>query len=69
MSMRIRGTTSLNATNEPLIVVNDVIFNTQIDADFDFATANEEQYAQLISVAPDDIATITVLKDAAATAM
>ena len=69
MSMRIRGTTSLNASNEPLIVVNDVIYQTTIDADFDFATANEDQYAQLISVAPDDIASITVLKDAAATAM
>ena len=39
------------------------------DAGFDFATANDEQYASLISISPDDIEEISVLKDAAATAI
>ncbi|MBO5768921.1 MAG: TonB-dependent receptor plug domain-containing protein, partial [Bacteroidales bacterium] len=69
MSMRVRGTTSINANTEPLIVINDIPFETEIDDSFDFATANEEQYAQLINVNPDDIESITVLKDAASTAM
>lgn len=69
MSMRVRGTTSLNASSEPLIVINDIPYETEIDANFDFATANQEQYAQLINVNPDDIESITVLKDAASTAI
>ncbi len=69
MSMRVRGTTSINASSEPLIVINDIPYDTEIDDNFDFATANDEQYAQLINVNPDDIESITVLKDAASTAM
>lgn len=69
MSMRIRGTTSISASSEPLIVINDIPFETDIDDSFDFATANDEQYAQLINVNPDDIESITVLKDAASTAI
>ena len=61
MSMRVRGTTSINANTEPLIVINDIPFETEIDDSFDFATANEEQYAQLINVNPDDIESITLL--------
>lgn len=68
LSIRIRGTSSLNASNEPLIVINGVPFETEIDALFDFASADEQQYAQLIGVSPDDIDEISVLKDAAATA-
>ena len=69
MSMRVRGTTSINASSEPLIVINDIPYDTEIDDSFDFATANQDQYAQLINVNPDDIESITVLKDAASTAI
>lgn len=69
MSMRIRGTSSLNASQEPLVVVDGVPYDTQIDAGFDFATADEQQYASLISVSPDDIESISVLKDAASSAI
>ena len=37
--------------------------------DFDFSSANEEKFAQLLNVNPDDIESISVLKDAAATAI
>lgn len=68
MSIRIRGTSSLNASSEPLIVINGVPFETEIDELFDFGSADEEQYAAMIGVSPDDIEEISVLKDAAATA-
>lgn len=67
-SMRIRGITSINSSSEPLIVLNGVIFETPT-TNFDFATANQEQFADLLSVNVDDIESITVLKDAASTAV
>ncbi|PQV48948.1 TonB-linked SusC/RagA family outer membrane protein [Jejuia pallidilutea] len=69
MSIRIRGTSSLNASAEPLIVINGVPFETEIDELFDFGSADEQQYSALIGVSPDDIEEISVLKDAAATAL
>ncbi|MDD4970042.1 MAG: SusC/RagA family TonB-linked outer membrane protein [Paludibacter sp.] len=69
MSIRIRGTTSINNGSDPLIVVDGIPFDTSIGSDFDFATANEENYAQLLNVSPADIQEITVLKDAAATSL
>jgi TonB-linked SusC/RagA family outer membrane protein len=67
-SMRLRGVTSINGSAEPLIVVDDQIFDNP-DATFDFTSANEETYASLLSVNPADIESIDVLKDAAATAI
>ena len=66
--MRLRGVTTINGNANPLIVVDDKIFDNP-DEDFDFANANEEQYASLLSVNVEDIAKIDVLKDAAATAI
>ena len=69
MSIRIRGTTSINGSSQPLIVVDGFPYETEISSDFDFATASEEDYSQLLNIAPEDIKEITVLKDAAATAI
>jgi TonB-linked SusC/RagA family outer membrane protein len=68
-SMRIRGTTSINANQEPLIVLNGIPYEVNIDPTFDFASANNEQFANMLSINPDDIQDITVLKDAASTAI
>ena len=67
-TMRLRGVTTLNGDAEPLIVVDDKIFDNP-DQTFDFQNASEEEYASLLSVNVEDIANITVLKDAAATAV
>lgn len=67
-AMRIRGITSITGSSEPLIVLNGIIFETPT-TNFDFATANQEQFANLLSVNVDDIESITVLKDAASTAV
>ncbi|MDR0682657.1 MAG: SusC/RagA family TonB-linked outer membrane protein [Dysgonamonadaceae bacterium] len=69
MSIRIRGTTSINGDNQPMIVVDGIPLETEIGADFDFSTASEEEFSQLLNVAPADIKDIVVLKDAAATAI
>lgn len=68
-TMRIRGTSSINANTQPLIVVNGIPYEVQVDPSFDFAAANQEQYANMLSINPDDIEEITVLKDAASTAV
>ncbi|MDA3853155.1 MAG: TonB-dependent receptor plug domain-containing protein, partial [Bacteroidales bacterium] len=68
-SMRIRGTSSINAGSEPLIVVNDIIYDTEIESSFDFSSSTDEQYASMLSINPDDIESISVLKDAASTAI
>lgn len=67
-TMRLRGVTTINGNAEPLIVVDDKIMDNP-DATFDFSNATEESYASLLSVNVEDIASITVLKDAAATAI
>lgn len=67
-TMRLRGVTSINGSAEPLIVVDDNVFDNP-DNSFDFQNANEETYASLLSVNPSDIESIDVLKDAAATAI
>ncbi len=69
-TMRLRGVSTLNGNAQPLIVVNDRIFELPEDAqnvnfeDMD----NEEQFSTLLNVNPDDIESITVLKDASTAA-
>ncbi|MEO6167472.1 MAG: TonB-dependent receptor [Chitinophagales bacterium] len=59
-TIRIRGGASLNASNDPLIVIDGVpLTNTNI-----YGTSNP-----LNLINPNDIATFTVLKDASATAI
>ena len=69
-TMRLRGTSTINGNAQPLIVLNDHIFELPEDAqDINFETMdNEEQFSSLLQVNPEDIESITVLKDAATTA-
>ena len=68
-SIRIRGTSSLSASNEPLIVIDGVPQDVDITEDFNFSTANEEDFGALLNIAPANIESIEVLKDASATAI
>ena len=65
--MRLRGISTLSANANPLIVVDEKIFDNP-NEDFDYANADEEAFSSLLSVNVEDIASITVLKDAASTA-
>ena len=69
-TMRLRGTSTINGNAQPLIVLNDHIFELPEDAqDINFETMdNEEQFSTLLNVNPEDIESITVLKDASSTA-
>ena len=67
-SMRLRGVSSINGSSEPLIVVDGNVWETNVN-NFDFNSANEEKFAELLNVNPEDIESISVLKDAAATAI
>jgi len=69
MSIRIRGITSISGNNQPLIVVDGIPLETDVANDFDFSTASEEDFSQLLNIAPNDIEEIVVLKDAAANAI
>jgi TonB-linked SusC/RagA family outer membrane protein len=69
MSVRIRGTASISGSNQPLIVVDGVPFEIELDNDFDFSAVTQEQFSGLLNIAPEDILTIQVLKDASATAV
>jgi TonB-linked SusC/RagA family outer membrane protein len=67
-SMRMRGAASINSSSEPLIVVDGNVWEAKTTG-FDFSSANDEKFAQLLNINPEDIQTITVLKDAASTAI
>jgi TonB-linked SusC/RagA family outer membrane protein len=69
MSVRIRGTSALSGSPDPMIVLDGLPFETEVPSDFNFGTADEQGYAQLLNIAPTDIRDITVLKDAASTAI
>lgn len=69
MQIRIRGTSSISGSSDPLIVVDGMPYETAVPDDFNFGTADSESYSALLNIAPTDIESITVLKDAAATAM
>src|SRR4030042_1727585 len=68
LNIRIRGTASLNAKNNPLIVVNGIQYSPDFE-NFDFANADVQKFGNLIDVSPEDIESIEVLKDAASTAV
>lgn len=67
VSIRVRGTTSLNGSNEPLYVIDGVIMsdpqNVSMGVDAD------EEVNALFGINPRDIASIEILKDASATAI
>ena len=68
-TMRLRGVSTINGDANPLIVVNGNVWTNDANDDFDYTNANEEKFAELLNVNPEDIESISVLKDAAATAI
>ena len=68
-TMRLRGVSTIYGNANPLIVVNGNVWSDVGAEDFDYTNANEDRFAELLNVNPDDIESISVLKDAAATAI
>ena len=68
-TMHMRGVTTINGSSEPLIVVNGNIMDVPDAKDTDWSTATEETYSSLLSINVNDIESIDIMKDAAATAI
>ncbi|MDC0584375.1 SusC/RagA family TonB-linked outer membrane protein [Bacteroidales bacterium] len=66
-SIVIRGLGSLSGAS-PLIVIDGIAQDIGT-SDFDFSAADQEDIGNLVSLAPQDIKSIQVLKDAASTAV
>ncbi|MDR0419964.1 MAG: TonB-dependent receptor, partial [Prevotellaceae bacterium] len=64
VNIRIRGTGSMNASNEPLYVIDGVPMNSG-----DLSKLNYSSNNAMNSINPADIESITVLKDAAASSL
>lgn len=54
-AIRIRGTSTLNASSDPLIVIDGVPYPTSISADFDFSTANEIRFGSTFEYLSHDL--------------
>lgn len=67
-SIRIRGTSSINAGNEPLYVIDGMLVNSD-GADMSVGGTRGPRISPLSSINPSDIESIEILKDASATAM
>ena len=68
-TMRMRGVTTINGSSSPLIVVNGNIMDVPGAENTDWSTATEETYSSLLSINVNDIESIDIMKDAAATAI
>ena len=66
MFIRVRGTTSINASNDPLYVIDGVYMNSN---SLQNVTTQGQANNPLSDINPNDIESITVLKDADATAI
>jgi TonB-linked SusC/RagA family outer membrane protein len=66
-SIVIRGLGSLGNAR-PLIVVDGIPQAVAVGSDFDFSSADQEDIGDLVNIAPQDIKSIEVLKDAGSTA-
>lgn len=66
----IRGASTLGSNNQPIYVVDGVILdNSTYNGDPDWTDSNSDYGNELKNLNPDDFATISVLKGAAATAL
>ena len=69
VNIRIRGTGSISAGNQPLIVVDGLILSGRINAPYYNEQYSEYNTNPFININPNDIESVEVLKDAAASAI
>lgn len=67
-SIRIRGTSSINAGNEPLYVIDGMLINSD-GGDVSAGGTRGPRISPLSSINPSDIESIEILKDASSTAI
>jgi TonB-linked SusC/RagA family outer membrane protein len=67
-SIRIRGTSSINAGNEPLYVIDGLLISSD-GGDISVGGTRGPRISPLSSISPSDIESIEILKDASATSI
>ena len=69
LQIQVRGNTSLfGEDSSPLIVVNDLPYETNTD-DFDFSSGDANDYSELLDIPVEDILSLEIKKDAASAAV
>ncbi|MGO4288218.1 SusC/RagA family TonB-linked outer membrane protein [Chitinophaga sp. RAB17] len=68
VNIRIRGVNSISNSSQPLIIIDGIPMNTSANLNT-FNSGNSTRYNPLADINPNDIETVDVLKDAAATAL
>ena len=72
-TMHLRGVATMTGDSNPLIVVDGNIWevdsNLKNNFDYQNESQNTEKVSELLNINPEDIATISILRDAAATAI
>lgn len=68
VNIRIRGVNSISNSNQPLIIMDGIPMNTNTNLNV-FNSGNGTRYNPLADINPNDIESVDVLKDAAATAL
>lgn len=63
-ALTIKGNPDSN--HYPLVVVDGKVINKKVPSGFDFGMADNTQYTDWLAIAPNDISTISILKDRAA---
>jgi len=69
INVRIRGLNSISISNQPLYVIDGIPMDVGIDTPNAMDSPDNKTYNPLVSLDPNDIASIEVLKDASATAI
>ncbi|TRX70200.1 TonB-dependent receptor [Carboxylicivirga sp. M1479] len=69
VNVRIRGVSSLSVSNQPLYVIDGIPFDIDVNTPSSMGETSSVGISPLISLNPNDIANIEILKDASATAI
>jgi TonB-linked SusC/RagA family outer membrane protein len=65
----VRGYSSISGSNQPLFVIDGVPFNTDTNADQNFATGGSTASSRFLDLDPNNIAEISILKGLSATVL
>ena len=69
VNVRIRGLNSLSVSNQPLYVVDGIPFDVDINTPNSMGASSDNNFSPLVSINPNDIESMEILKDASATAI
>lgn len=68
VSIQVRGPSSINASNQPLIIVDGMPISQNVGAE-SYGAGNSPGQSPFLNINPNDIASVEILKDAAASSI